>query len=582
MPILWKTVKANINIGYFIFTIDPKILQRAEKYKTHIRKMASNTFGIDYDRQPADHLTEVISAICLNISTNDSAFFNGFPAPSLETDSKVIVFPFLDPFLARLSSQLLRNFLSNVAQISTSSSNSEDQISSDLKRLESVLQIYRPTFSLEKILQTALLHNIPFSRTVSKLPCYDFGHSEKRNRMWQLFTENTSHISTVLVTNKELTHSLLRSSSLPVPNQLVVNSEKQCSSALAKLSTPLVIKPSKTDRGIAVSIGLKTLEEVVKAYSIAKIYGPVVIEEQIPGDDFRLLVIKDNVVGVTKRMPGVLIGNGKDAIKVLFDKYLDLRKSDFFLKHFCKFGLESNEALQELATQDFSIHSIPKAGQRVTFRANSNISTGGTHENVTAMVHQDNLKMAVDAAKLVGLDIAGVDFISRDISKSWRDGEGGICEINPTPALSVEEGIEPIFRLICQGHNSLSIPVVVLLNKDTAPCKEIEKLTKNLQDIDGVRVVRDRDYTELSADLKVFTSAPKCSLVAFALSEQMIRTIGFTETSIDCIFFSKEQYTETSIRESCLFPLGMNSRLISLDDQVNYDQHVRELLKLID
>lgn len=580
MPVIWKKIDEKTCLGVFVFEVNPKIIEILSKYSELLQEKISSYSNASSDIRDTS-VNYSLSRLCLYLSSRDPDFFRDFGTIRLPEKNNEISFPFLDPFLARWAANAVVNFMGRLMELAKGTPVNRDLISSEIDKIETYSKAIIPSYGIEKILQTAWLMNIPFSRTVQKLSCYDLGHSDKRTRVWKQFSEQTSHIGTVIATNKELTSSLLFSSGIPVPRQLVIHTEDQCNQAFLALPKPLVVKPLKTDRGIAVTIGIKKKLDVVAAFSNARKYGPVIVEEQIPGEDFRFLVINSKVIGVTTRKPGILIGDGVNSVKNLFNSYMQQRQQDFFLKNFSNFKLKDVEIIQELKRQGLAIDSVPQTGQKVTFRSNPNVSTGGTHENVTTQVHPDNFALAIDAARIIGLDIAGIDFITTDISKSWREGFGAICEINPTPALSVENGVQAILDIVKKDLGALNIPIIVLLRKLPEPGPWEDYLKNCLQSLEGTRVVNDDEYTVSFADLKAFTSYPNTSLVVFSLAEQTIRRVGFTEASVDHIFFAATEFTETEVRNFDLLPVANHTNIIAVSEGFQISRAMNEILDSI-
>lgn len=580
MPIIWKKIDEKACLGVFVFELDAKVLQSLSEHSEMFQEKASSYFNSDPEINDLS-VNIALSRICLYLSSRDTDFFSDFGAIHFPTKNSEISFPFLDPFLARWSADAVRNLLEKFFNLAQSTPLNRNLVFSEIDKIEAFSKAMLPSYGIEKILQAALLMNIPFSRSIQEFSCYDIGHSDKRIRLWRNFSEQTSHIGTVIATNKKLTNSLLFSSGIPVPRQQVVYSKEQCIQAFQVLSKPIVVKPLETDKGKAVAVGISTKPDVITAFLNARKHGAVLVEEQIPGEDFRILVIDHKVIGVTTRKPGILIGDGTNSVKTLFKKYIEQRRQDFFLKNFCDFTLEDTETSQELERQGLTVDSIPQAGQKVTFRSNPNVSTGGTHEDVKSQVHPDNLDMAVNAAKIIGLDIAGIDFVTTDIGKSWKEGFGAICEINPTPALSVESGVQAILNLIKRDLSALNIPIIILLRKslDTEPGEDY--LNTCFKSIEGVRIVSDGEYTNISADLKVFTSYPNTSLVVFSLTEQTIRAVGFTEASVNHIFFVEKEFNEKEVRNLDLLPVTNHTNVIALGEEVQSSRALNEVLNSI-
>jgi D-alanine-D-alanine ligase-like ATP-grasp enzyme len=276
----------------------------------------------------------------------------------------------------------------------------------------------------------------------------------KRLSLLRQFSERTSHIATQISTQKSWTMEVLRLAGLPIPVSSIVRSRSEALAFCARLRpTTSVIKPANTDWGIAVSTNLGTDDEVAKAYEIASKHGHVLAQEFIEGDDYRLLVVDGEMAGVTLRIPFNVIGNGRDNIRALARRKLIERSKDKFYKDFMKIDIEAAETNLALSRQGFALTDVPADGVRVRLRDNSNVSSGGEHKEVTGICHPDNIQLAIEAANVVGLDIAGIDLLSKDISVSWMNNGAKICEINPSPAVSVSIASNMLLKRIDVSGN---------------------------------------------------------------------------------------------------------------------------------
>lgn len=270
-----------------------------------------------------------------------------------------------------------------------------------------------------------------------------------RMALLRQFTDKTSHIATQIATRKGLTMEVLHLAGLPVPTSMIVRSPAEaiafCHRLLPKSA---VVKPANTDWGIAVSTGLRDAIDIKKAFHIAARYGEVLAQEHIEGDDYRLLVIDGVVAGVTHREAFSVTGNGHDTVRELaISKLIDRSKNEFY-KDFMNIDIEAPETALTLNRQGLSLQDKPEKGVKIRLRDNSNVSSGGEHREVTDICHPDNIQLALDATNVVGLDLAGIDLLSRDITVSWKSNGAKICEINPSPAVSVDIAPDLLFRRI--------------------------------------------------------------------------------------------------------------------------------------
>jgi len=273
------------------------------------------------------------------------------------------------------------------------------------------------------------------------------------------FTDRSGHIATQIATNKIWTMDALALAGLPVPASLLTNTADDAIVFFSRnRPKPSVVKPLDTDYGTAVFTNLRSVNDVAAAYQIAKKHGRVLIQEHVPGEDYRILVVDGVVAGVTRRKAFHVTGNGAATIEQLAKAKIARRADDKFYQKFNKIDPGSPEIVTTLSRQGLALTDILPVGAVARLRDNPNVSSGGEHEIVDmADCHPDNLDLAIDAANVVGLDMAGIDFLSLDISRSWRENGARICEINPTPAMSVSAGVDLLLNRLNTGDRGGAI-----------------------------------------------------------------------------------------------------------------------------
>ena len=277
--------------------------------------------------------------------------------------------------------------------------------------------------------------NIPWLR-LNQYSLVQFGHGKYQQRIQATITSETKHIAVEISCDKEDTHNLLNDLGLPVPQQMMVYGERQAVRAARRVGYPVVVKPLNANHGRGVSINLTTDEEVVTALAEAQKYGTskaTLIESFLTGYDHRMLVVNDELVAVAKRVPGHVVGNGTSTIEELIEVVnQDPRRGIGHEKVLTRLELD-NQAERLMEEAGYNKDSILDNEQIFFLRSTANLSTGGTAIDVTDIVHPDNRDMAVRSIKAIGLDIGGVDFLTDDISKSYKEIGGGICECNAAP-----------------------------------------------------------------------------------------------------------------------------------------------------
>ena len=287
--------------------------------------------------------------------------------------------------------------------------------------------------STASLVHAAEDRGIPWIR-LNRQSLVQFGHGRYQQRIQATTTSRTSNIAVELASDKEETNRILRDLGLPVPLQKLVRRPQDAVRAAERIGFPVVLKPLAGNHGRGVSINLKTPEEIEVAFDKAREHGRnVIVEGFLEGYDHRLLVVNGKLVAAAKRMPGHIAGDGKHTIEQLVDKVNeDPRRGVGHEKVLTRLEFD-DQAERLLKKLEYDRNTVPKKGEIVYLRSTANLSTGGTAIDVTDVIHPDNREMAERTIKAIGLDIGGVDFLTKDITESHRETGGGICEVNAGP-----------------------------------------------------------------------------------------------------------------------------------------------------
>jgi cyanophycin synthetase len=287
--------------------------------------------------------------------------------------------------------------------------------------------------STMSLVRAAEDRRIPWIR-LNEQSLIQFGHGRFQQRIQATITSRTSHIAVELASDKEETNRILAHLGLPVPRQRLVQREDDAVAAAERIGYPVVVKPFNANHGRGISIHLTTEEQVRTAFEVAREHSrSVIVESFITGDDHRMLVVNGELVAVSKRVPGHVMGDGLHTVEQLMEEVnRDPRRGIGHEKVLTRLVLD-HQAETLLAKKGYTKDTVPAEGERVFLRSTGNLSTGGTATDVTDLVHPDNVEMAERAVKAIGLDVGGVDFLTTDITESYKDIGGAICEINAAP-----------------------------------------------------------------------------------------------------------------------------------------------------
>lgn len=272
-----------------------------------------------------------------------------------------------------------------------------------------------------RFLQAASDLGIPWTWIEQNI--WQFGHGVASRWFDSSLTDKTSVLSTNLARNKVSTARLLAKAGLPVPEQILAQHEIEILEAAKKIGFPLVMKPLDSDGGNGVLAGLRSETGVKKAWQLLSAHTKtVLIEKQVIGKDYRLQILQGELVWAVERIPASIVGDGKKNIKTLIDA-LTIEISDTMILF--------------LTEQGYTLDHILQSDETISIQGVANISAGGTPIAVFDTVHPDNKHLAETAANLLRLDMAGIDLIMPDISKSWLETSATIIEVNAQPQFGI-------------------------------------------------------------------------------------------------------------------------------------------------
>ena len=343
--------------------------------------------------------------------------------------------------------------------------------------------------STASLVQAAEKRDIPWLR-LNGQSLVQLGHGKYQQRIQATVTGRTPHIAVELASDKEETNKILATLGLPVPKQELVTTEEGALRAARRLGVPVVTKPFNGNHGRGISIHLMKDEEIIAGFNEAReISRSVIVENFLSGDDHRLLVVNGELVAATRRTPGHVIGDGAQTIAQLVDAVnADPRRGVGHEKVLTRIVLDA-QAEMMMERMGYTAESVPNAGETVFLRSTANLSTGGTATDVTDVIHPDNRDMAVRAIRAIGLDVGGVDFLTTDITESYKTIGGGICEVNAAPGfrmhVSPSEGTPrdaagPVIDMLFPQGTPSRVPIAAVTgtNGKTTTARMLAHITK--------------------------------------------------------------------------------------------------------
>ncbi|MGL4407905.1 cyanophycin synthetase [Zoogloea sp.] len=309
---------------------------------------------------------------------------------------------------------------------------------------------------------------IPYIRLLAEGNLVQLGYGARQRRIWTAETDRTPAIAESISREKDLTKTLLASCGVPVPEGRIVTDVEDAIEAADDIGYPVVVKPSDGNHARGVFTNINTPEEVASTFPLAQAEGSeVMVERFIKGAEHRLLVVGGRMVAANKGDMVSVVGDGRSTIDALIDTQInsDPRRGDEHEFPLYRITLDRFPAAQmEVSRQGYTGSSIPPEGQEVMIVRTSNMAF-----DVTDEVHPDTAELACLAARIVGLDIAGVDLVCEDITKPLAEQGGAIVEVNAGPSLlmHLKPGVgqprpvgEAIVAHLFEKDSDARIPVV--------------------------------------------------------------------------------------------------------------------------
>lgn len=320
---------------------------------------------------------------------------------------------------------------------------------------------------LRRFIPGALDLGVPFQFITSEV--LQLGWGSKSRLQYITTTERTSFVGVHIAKSKIPSTALFRSCGIPTPANVHVTSEDEAAKAAAQLGYPVVVKPGDLDGGRGASADLRNEEVVRRAYRKgADLSSNVMVETHVDGSEYRMLVVGDRLFWAVERVPAYVIGDGTSSIRQLIDnKPLQSVVDPYATESPPKIPID--EDLEDvLRRRDMTVDSVPPAGEKVRLRDAALRATGGELYPVFDKGHPDNADLAVRAARLLRLDVAGVDFMSSDVGVSWRENGGCITEVNAGPQFgsSTRPDIYSAYVRELVGGDG-RIPVAVVIGSQT-------------------------------------------------------------------------------------------------------------------
>ncbi len=344
-------------------------------------------------------------------------------------------------------------------------------IAADIQELREIREDTRLGPSTGCIVEEAAKRGIPFIR-LNRQSLVQLGYGVHQKRIRATIASTTSNIAVDIAGDKEETKNLLSAAEIPVPRGSVVRNEEELKNAVEKFGYPLVIKPIDGNHGKGNTTNIINWQQATKALEAAQKYGRnSIVEKYITGVDFRVLVINYKFVCAALRTPAAVKGDGIHDIKYLIEETnKDPRRGYGHEKVLTQITIDHFTQIM-LDEKNYTLETVPPKGELVLLKPTANLSTGGTSTDVSDEVHPDNIIMAERIARIVGLDICGIDIMAKDLRSPISEVGGAVLEVNAAPGFRMHiepsEGLarnvaEPVINMLFPKGTQGTIPIIAV------------------------------------------------------------------------------------------------------------------------
>lgn len=363
-------------------------------------------------------------------------------------------------------------------------------LQADIMEMREIREKVRLGPSTGSIVEEAVSRDIPWIRLGTN-SLVQLGYGINQMRFQATITCKTSNIAVDIACNKEETKKMLEAASIPVAKGDICVDEEDLEKTINNIGYPIVIKPLDGNHGKGASINVLTWEDALAGLEFAKKYSRrVIVEKFITGFDFRVLVIDNKVVAAAQRVPAHVVGDGKNTIQQLIDLTNEDPRRGYGHENVLTEITVDRDTLDLLQNLNYTLETVPKEDETIYLKSTANLSTGGTSIDVTEMMHPENIFLAERIARVIGLDVCGIDIMAQNLTQSLKENGGVILEVNAAPGfrmhLAPSEGLPrnvaaPVIDMLYPPGKPSRIPIIAVTgtNGKTTTTRLIAHIVKN-------------------------------------------------------------------------------------------------------
>lgn len=400
-----------------------------------------------------------------------------------------VVFSYLEEEVGRFAGRAAVKLWLDLAK-GRNTADMKAELAKDIQEMREIREDVRFGPSTGSLVEEAVNRDIPYIR-LNDQSLVQLGYGVYQKRIQATTTVNTNMISVDIAGDKSATKKLLGDMGVPVPKGYKLREIDELESTLERIGYPAVIKPLDGNHGKGATVGIRNLDEAIVAWEKAKEYSRwIIVEKQLIGSDFRALVVNNRLIAVAERVPAHVKGNGKSTIQELIDETnADPRRGYGHENVLTQIDVDG-QTMRCITKAGYTLDSVLKKGEILHLKTTANISTGGTAIDCTDEVHPENVFLFERIAKIIGLDVAGVDVIAPNVSEPLSENGGGIIEVNAAPGfrmhLAPSEGIgrnvaEHVIDMLFPPGTPARVPIFSITgtNGKTTTTRLIAHILKN-------------------------------------------------------------------------------------------------------
>jgi cyanophycin synthetase len=549
------------------------------------------------------YMIDLYCEVLLHVMKMDIDLFVNKYAISNDGEDYVIAIEYLDKYVAEDAAYLVSDWFRAI------SANKQFDFAGEFLKLQAVFDktlFGGPT--IYSLVEAGVKLNIPVTYLFEENEFqWGYGKKQLRGRSTTFHTDGIK--DTEFTMYKDMVADFLMLCGFPTPIGKNCYEEEEIVKEALKLGFPVVVKPVAGHKGQGVTTGIESEEEVRKAFNKitasaeaeGQKFAGALVQQQIYGTDHRLLAVGSKFVAALERVPAYVDGDGVNTVEKLIEVENEkLIRLDNARSPLCKIKVDDN--LKEfLKLQNLSLTYVPKKDEKITLRRVANISAGGVSINVTPKIHPDNVQLVEDIAGYFNVKCLGIDVLSADISKSWRDGNFGIIEINAGPgvfmhlapayggSIDVPEKImlthfpkQGSGRIPIIACNKVSDNLAAMINNKLHDIKKdifFASLNENGVFFNGRYFFNNKEHDQ---NVKIILRNPKLDFALFAHSKDDIYDFGTLHQGADVVILDDASYTEEDTLKAQLLPGGMLIEVIGGELKVIVDEQEKDSMHVSD